>query len=143
MVRALHDAGLEALAPGVVGDYFSGATPQQLAHKKNERQGAVAQRHSHFLSSDGQFGSIDQNEKQVDGVPYRASAGTFYLGDHQEQALTYWIEGGDRLKMTPVISESVKRAALAHPLEYSTASHLVAVALAGQTWKRVPCGRWC
>lgn len=144
MVRALHDAGLDALAPAVVGDYFPDKSPKELAHKKNVCEGAVPQRHSHFFTADGKFGSLDQNQQQVDDAPYRMSGtGKFYLGDHQEQMFTYRIDGGNRLTMNPVISVSVKRAALAHPLEYSTASHLVAVALAGQTWKRVPCDTWC
>lgn len=144
VVRALHGAGLDALAPGVVGDYFPGASPQELAHKKSVCQGAAPQRHSHFFTADGNFGSLDQNEKQVDDVPYRAAGtGTFYLGEDQEQTFTYRIEGGDHLTMDPVISERVKRVALAHPLGYSTASHQVAVALSGQTWNRVPCGTWC
>jgi len=68
---------------------------------------------------------------------------TFHLGKRQEETFRYRIEGGDRLTMAPVISPRMKQAALAHPLVYSTASHLVAVALAGQTWRRVPCGTWC
>ncbi|MEP7055070.1 MAG: hypothetical protein ABI912_07450 [Actinomycetota bacterium] len=144
MVRALHDAGLEALAPGVVGDYFPGASPKELAQKKNVCQGAAPQRHSHFFTADGQFGSLDQNAHQVDDGPYRVSGtGTFKLGEHQEETFTYRIDGGDRLTMNPVISADAKRAALAHPLEYSVASHQVAVALAGDTWKRVPCDIWC
>jgi hypothetical protein len=30
--------------------------------------------------------------------------------------------------------------ALAHPLQFSTAGWMVAVAYPGHTWKRVPCG---
>ncbi len=144
MVRALSEAGLGALAPGVVGDYFPGESPKELEKKQKLCQEAMPQRHSHFFTADGLFGSLDQNEQQVDDGPYRISGpGTFQLGENQEETFTYRIEGGDRLTMVPVISATVKRMALARPLEFSIAGHQVAVALTGQTWQRVPCGTWC
>ena len=69
----------------------------------------MVQRHSHFFTADGKFGSLDQNEQQVDDGTYRLSGtGRFRLGEHQEETFTYRIEGGDRLMMEPVISERMK-----------------------------------
>jgi hypothetical protein len=70
MVEALDAAGLGALAPSMVGDYFPGQSPKQLARKPDVCEGAKAEPHSHFFTDDGQFGSIDKDEQQVDDAPY-------------------------------------------------------------------------
>jgi hypothetical protein len=42
-----------------------------------------------------------------------------------------------------MISTAMKRQALAHPLAFSAAGWMIAVALPGGTWKRAPCNAWC
>ena len=58
LVHALKKVHLRGLAPGVVGDYFPDETPQQLASKQHICSGAEPQRHSHFFTRDGRFGSV-------------------------------------------------------------------------------------
>ena len=144
MVEALDAAGLGALAPSMVGDYFPGPGPKQLAHKPDVCEGAKAEPHSHFFTDDGQFGSIDKDEQQVDDAPYTV------VDDHTlrlslefgDETYRYSIVG-DELTLEPVIRARAKREALANPLEFSLAGHAAAVAYAGHTWKRVDCGAWC
>ena len=144
MVEALDAAGLGKLAPSMVGEYFPGQSPKQLARKADVCEGAKATPHSHFFTDDGQFGSIDQNEQQVDDAPYSV------VDDHTlrlslefgDETYRYSIVG-DELTLEPVIGARAKRAALANPLKFSLAGHAAAVAYAGHTWKRVDCGDWC
>src|SRR4051794_40274277 len=70
MVEALDAAGLRKLAPAVVNDYFPDQSPQRLARKPDVCAGAKPQQHSHFFTKDGQFGSVDQHNEQVDDAPY-------------------------------------------------------------------------
>ena len=140
LVTALRKAGLAATAPAAVGDYFPGSTPQQLAKKTNFCRGAKPQLHSHFFTG-GSFGSVDQHNQQVDNGTYRiVNANTV---DINSGTFHFHVSGGNRLTLIPVITTRMRRAALAHPLKFSTAVWEVAVAYAGQTWKRVPCGSWC
>jgi hypothetical protein len=145
MVKSLDQAGLRALAPSVVGDYFPGKKPKQLARKADLCQGATPQQHSHFFTTDGKFGSIDQHQEQVDDGAYGVGNGrTLRLKlDFGEEIYRYRIAGGDRLMLEPVIPARTKRAALATPLEFGHAGHAASVAYAGHVWHRVPCGRWC
>jgi hypothetical protein len=151
LVDALTKAGLRAAAPAAVGDFFPGSTPQQHAQKTNLCDGAAPQVHSHFFSKAGRFGSLDQNGRQVDdgrfqikGHTLRINSGTF----------RYRIRNGIRLRrshrflpaelsLTPVITAATRRQALVHPLKFSVATWMVAVAYTGQTWNRVHCNSWC
>ena len=47
------------------------------------------------------------------------------------------------LSLTPVLTKTMVRQALAHPQEFSDAGWAVSVAYAGHLWKRVPCEGWC
>jgi hypothetical protein len=145
MVKALDAAGLRKLAPAVVGDYFPDQSPQQLARKPDVCAGAEPQQHSHFFTKDGQFGSVDQHDEQVDDAPYSV------VDDHTlrlhtdlfgDETYRYKIVGND-LTLEPVIPRRSKREALANPLEFGRAGHTAAVAYAGHTWKRVDCDDWC
>ena len=143
MVEALDQAGLREIAPSVVGDYFPGKKPQQLARKAEVCQGAKPQQHSHFFTEDGQFGSLDQHEEQVDDAPYRVvDDRTLRLGPNGEQTYRYRV-AGDELTLEPLIPSRTKREALANPLEFSPAGHMAAVAYTGHPWKRVDCDGWC
>jgi hypothetical protein len=53
LVKAFEQAGLEALAPSFVGDYFPDATPKELARKDDPCQGAKPFVHSHFFDEAG------------------------------------------------------------------------------------------
>jgi hypothetical protein len=144
MVEALDRAGLRKLAPSIVGDYFPGKTPRQLARKADVCAGATPQQHSHFFTGDGKFGSLDQRGEQVDDAPYRVvDEGTIRLSlEFGDEDYRYTISG-DELTLEPVVTASSKRAALANPLEFSLAAHSAAVAYAGHPWKWVGCDGWC
>lgn len=133
MVNALQGEHLGVLAPGVVGDYFPGVSPLRLARKRDLCSGARPQRHSHFFTEDGEFGSLDADDRQVDDGHYRITGDTFRLG---RERIRFRIARHDRLIMRPLISAEMRRAALAHPLHFSPAGHAVAVALPGQVWRR-------
>jgi hypothetical protein len=145
MVAALDAAGLRKLAPSVVGDYFPDQSPKQLARKPDVCAGAKPQQHSHFFTKDGQFGSVDQHDEQVDDAPYRVlDDGTLLLSpEFGEETYRYRITGGNELTLEPVIPARAKRAALKNPLEFSLAGHSAAVAYTGHAWKRVDCAGWC
>ncbi len=148
LVQAAKKAHLQPLAPGIVGDYFPGKTPQQLALKRHLCRGAKPQLHSHFFTRDGQFGSVDQHGQQVDDGSYRIiDARTFRIGNPDVHArFRYEVDhtnNGKVLALKPVITKRMRREGLAHPLQFSRAGWAVAVAYTGHKWKRVPCGVWC
>jgi hypothetical protein len=148
LVRALKREHLRRIAPSVVGDYFPGKTPQQLARKRHLCRGATPQRHSHFFTRDGHFGSVDQHEQQVDNAPYRVvDARTIHIGSHDFGARFHFrvdhTTQGKELSLHPIITRRMRREALAHPHRFSTAGWATAVSYPRHTWKRVPCGIWC
>jgi hypothetical protein len=141
LVNALKNAGLGATAPAVVGDFFPGSTPKQLAKKPDICKGAKPMVHSHFFAKDRRFGSLDQNGNQVDDGRYRIiSRHTFRIG---RSTFRYRISERKRLALNPVIRAAARRQALAHPLQFSAAVWMVSLAYPGHTWKRVPCNGWC
>jgi len=141
LVRALAKVNLEPLAPSVVGDYFPGVDPKVLANKKNICDGATPQAHSHFFSTLGTFGSLDQHGDQVDNAEYRI------LNDHtvriSKVTFHYKIDGNE-LTLVPVITQALRHHALAHPVTFtSDAAWAVAVSYLGHMWHRVACQQWC
>jgi hypothetical protein len=141
LVSALKAAGLGSAAPSAVGDFFAGSTSQQLAKKPDPCAGAKPMVHSHFFASNGMFGSLDQNSKQVDDGRYRiVDRSTLRIGS---STFHYRIFNHRTLRLSPVITAAARRRALAHPLQFSTAVWMVAVAYPGHSWKRVPCTGWC
>jgi hypothetical protein len=70
LVGALQDAGLGDVAFSVVGDFFPEYAPEELATKKDLCKGAEPIVHYHFFDAAGQFGSLDENQDQVDGGMY-------------------------------------------------------------------------
>ena len=139
LVAGLEDAGLGAIAPSVIGDYFPDATAEELAAKEDPCSGARPQRHFHFFDEAGLFGSLDQHEQQVDDGTYTIDGDTLQIGDG---AWTFTISG-NQLSLEPVISDAQVEEALADPLQWSTAGWIVAVAYPGSTLKRVACKGWC
>lgn len=143
IVDALNRAGLGPIAPGVVGDYFPGQSAAELATKKSVCKGAKPQLHGHFFTARGQFGSLDQHGGQVDDAQYRVSGSTVTIGEGQDSGRFRFRVRGNTLLLTPLLTASQKREALAHPLEFSVAGWMVAVAYTGHPWKRVACRGWC
>jgi len=140
LVAGLDSLGLGSLAPGVVGDYFPDQSPAQLAAKPDICSGAVPQLHSHFFTTSGSFGSLDQFKNQVDDGSYVVvDADTIVIGD---ATFDYSVRAS-HLTLTPVITEQQRHEALAHPWDFTTAGWMVAVAAPGTTWGRVACQGWC
>lgn len=146
LVRALKQYGLGATAPAMLeGNGYVPGSAEEIARRRNPCQGAVARRHSHFFRADGQFGSVDFDNNQVDDGPWRlANAHTLQIGSPPEAGGTFRIRIRDgRLHLIPLITPAQKREALAHPLEFSPAGWMVSVAFPGHAWTRVPCNEWC
>ena len=72
LVDALEAAGLRKVAaPIVAGDYFRDMNAAALAEKDDLCEGAKPPFvHSHFFDAEGRFGSLDENESQVDEGRY-------------------------------------------------------------------------
>jgi hypothetical protein len=140
LVADLQKVGLRPVAPAVVGDYFPNQSPPDLAKKKALCQGAKPQLHSHFFTSDGKFGSVDQHGQQVDDGTYHVvNANTVQIND----GTFHFRIQGKTLMLTPVLAAALKQQALADPLNFHTAGWEVAVAYSGHSWRRASCGRWC
>lgn len=140
LVASLQDAGLGKIAPAVAGDYFPNSSPKELAAKNDVCSGAKPQRHAHFFTEDGAFGSLDQNDQQVDDGSYTI------VDDHVVQigdGLFEYTINDDTLALRPTIHSSALAQALDHPLAFSVAGWQVAVSYGGQPWKRVDCDGWC
>lgn len=104
-------------------------------------RGALPRKHSHFFDQSGQFGSLDWLGGQVDDGRYEL------VGDRALQigqvTFHYRVVDDDTLFLTPVLTPSMRRQALAHPEQFSDAGWAVSVAYAGHPWRRVPCDGWC
>jgi hypothetical protein len=143
LVSGLEGAGLGEVAPAIVGDFFPDMTPEQLAAKDDVCSGAKPQRHFHFFTDDGAFGSIDQFGNQVDDGPYTVSGDTLKIGEGMSGGTWTFAIAGNRLTLMPRPTDAQIEQALADPLEFSPAGWMIAVAYPGTTWKRVPCQGWC
>ena len=142
VVNDLDALGLGELAPGVAGDYFPDQTYDELAAKDDVCSGARPQRHSHFFTASGLFGSLDQHGNQVDDGTYvTVDSNTIQITNAEGVGtFDYSIEGG-ALQLTPVITDKERREALRHPEEFSAAGWMVAVAYPGTEWQKAPCKR--
>lgn len=143
LVKALDNAGLGAIAPAVVGDYFPGINVKQLAQKDDLCEGAKPFVHYHFFDDAGRFGSLDENENQVDDGNYEIiDSKTFRIGSSPGVVFHNHIQG-DTMTLSPVLTPAMTKQALAHPLDFSDAGWAIAVTYPGEVWKRVSCGNWC
>jgi hypothetical protein len=143
LVKALDEAGLGAIAPSVVGDYFPGISAKKLAKKADLCAGAKPFVHSHFFTDSGAFGSLTEDLQQVDDGPYAIiNDSTFRIGTDPGVEFHYEIDG-DTLSLSPVITKAMVAKALANPFEFTDAGWSVSVAYPGETWKRVDCSGWC
>lgn len=96
--------------------------------------------HSHFFNQYGAFGSVDQNNNQVDDGKYTiVNNDTMRIG---ESTFHYQISG-DKLTLDPVITKADRQEALAKPGKFTVAGWMVAVAFPGTSWHRVDCAGWC
>jgi hypothetical protein len=146
LAQALNRAGLGATAPYSVGDFFPGKSPQSLIHKADLCKGAVSFRHSHFFTRTGQFGSLDQNQNQVDNGSYQIiGPNTVHITSPPgiEGTFHYRVLHGNTLALDPIITATQRRQALARPSKFTSAVWMVSVAYPGTTWKRVACGGFC
>jgi hypothetical protein len=102
VVAALKTFGFESFVNSIVVDdgLIPGVTdPAKLVDPKNPCRGSVPFVHYHFFRADGQFGSLDENRKQVDDGPWAiVDAKTFRIGD---VPFGYQVSG-DRLTLTPM-----------------------------------------
>jgi len=121
--------GISSFAPG---------SPKPTA--ADPCRGAIPRKHSHFFDASGRFGSLDWLGGQVDDGTYHVTGHTLFIG---KQAFRFRILNGDTLTLTPVLTKTLIRQALANPKKFSQAGWAVSVAYAGHTWKRVPCQSWC
>ena len=150
LVSDLDKAGLGPLAPyawlgqtsstGLTSFAAGSPTPTQA----RPCAGALDRDHSHFFSQSGQFGSLDWLGGQVDNGPYRLiNNDTVYIGSPPIAAtFHYRILHGDTLMLSPVLTTTMVRQALADPRKFSAAFWAISVAYPGSTWKRVPCQTW-
>jgi hypothetical protein len=144
VVMAVDDAGLGAIAPSVVAEYFPGISTKQIAQRDHPCEGAKPFVHYHFFNDAGAFGSLDQNEKFVGGTSYEIiDEGRFRIGNTDSGVVFRYQVEGDALSLSPVLSPGMKKQALAHPLTCSRACLAIAVSYPGHQWKRVECGDWC
>lgn len=145
LLNALDDAGLREVAPPIVGEeYFPDVSAAELAQKDELCKGAKAPFvHSHFFDATGRFGSLDENESQVDEGSYEIiDSRTIRIGGDRGVEFNYKIEG-HTLMLSPVLTQTMVEEALANPLVISNAARAIAVAYPGQVWKRVNCKTWC
>lgn len=145
LLNALDEAGLREAAPKIVGEeYFPDISPAELAQKDELCEGAKAPFvHSHFFDATGRFGSLDENENQVDEGNYEIiDTRTIRIGGEGGVNFNYTIEG-DTLMLSPVLTQAMVEVALSNPLGITNATRAVAVAYPGQAWKRVSCKTWC
>lgn len=148
-VRALNQAGLGAIVSNAVSNsdfFFSGESAQQLAQKKDICSGASAISHFHFFSSTGEFGSLDENESQVDSGNYVIiDKNTLQISnsDFSNATFNYTVTQTDTLQLEPVLTQAEIQQALANPDQFTQAIWMITVAFPGTTWTRVVCGKWC
>jgi hypothetical protein len=144
LVGALQDAGLGDVAFSVVGDFFPEYAPEELATKEDLCKGAEPIVHYHFFDASGQFGSLDENQDQVDGGMYELiDDGRFRINNGDFEVVYRYETEGDTLTLTPEITEAMIAEALASPSDFTAAGWSISVSYPGQEWKRVPCGSWC
>ena len=102
VVAALKSFGFPTFVNSIVVDdgLIPGVTdPAKLVDPKNPCLGSVSFVHYHFFRADGQFGSLDENRKQVDDGPWAiVDAKTLRIGDIP---FGYQVSG-DELKLTPL-----------------------------------------
>lgn len=156
LVAAANQAHLHALADTVVAGYFPTLTPDRPTDSTDVcPPGAPAGvTHEHFFTSDGFFGSLDQNDQVVDFGTYEVvNANTVFICSEIDpptctsddfSGLYHFTVNGDGagLQLDPLITAEDRQAALASPNDFTEAIWMMSVAYAGRPWTRVDCP-WC
>ena len=133
--EALEAAGLgRYAAEHAAGDGFvPGVTSvDQLEDPKHPCQDAVPQKHSHFFTAEGLFGSRDAEGNQVDDGSYRlVGDDTFVIGKEFEEGVTfhYRIVDGDTLYLDPELPACAAEGCF-------DAQWAIAVSYPGLPWER-------
>jgi hypothetical protein len=137
LARALTDAGFGDAAAGAAEEFVH-VTPEGVADAAHPCRGALPQRHSHFFTADGEFGSLDANGNQVDeGIYDVVAPGTLVMPYGFEEGppilvtFHYRIHG-NTISFEPVIPSDCTTSRCREAAAWS-----VTVALAGKTWRRV------
>ena len=104
-------------------------TPAQIKDPSHPCIGAVQQRHSHFFTRAGQFGSKDFHASQVDDGTWKIEGDKLVIGD---QPFGFEI-AGDELTLTPPKVDISKCADKECRFK---AAWVLMVAMPGQTWTR-------
>jgi hypothetical protein len=144
LVGVLQDAGLGDVAFSVVGDFFPEYAPEELATKEDLCEGAEPIVHYHFFDAAGGFGSLDENQDQVDGGMYEIiDDGRFRIDNGDFEVVYEYEVDGDTLTLAPEITDEMIAEALADPSDFTAAGWSVSVSYPGQEWNRVPCESWC
>jgi hypothetical protein len=139
-VRGMDEEGLLAAVESSP-PYVQGESWQQVAERfckgSMEDWNVV---HYHFFTAAGLFGSLNQDEQQVDNGTYKIlDTHAFSIGPSR---FRYTVQG-DTLKMVPLITAAERKDALAKPGKFTRATWMVSVAVPGTSWHRVDCGSWC
>jgi hypothetical protein len=139
-VRGMDEEGLLAAVQSSP-PYVPGDSWQQVAErfcKGSLEDWDVV--HDHFFDAEGVFGSLNQDEQQVDDGTYTIfDTDTFKIG---RSKFRYTVRG-NTLKMDPVITAAKREEALAKPGKFTEAVWMVSVAMPATSWNRVDCGFWC
>ena len=144
LVKAFEEAELEDIASSFAGDFFPDSTPKELADKNDLCEGAEPIVHSHFFDEAGAFGSLTEDLEQVDDGTYEVvDEGTVVISKEFGEITFRYSINGEELSLSPVLTEEMKKEALAHPLDFTAAGWTIAMSYPGQTWRRVDCRGWC
>ena len=144
LVAAFEEDGLARVAPGFVGDYFPDSKPEKLAKKDDLCAGAEPFVHSHFFTDTGEFGSLTEDLEQVDDGSYEITdEGAFVISKEFPDVTFHYTVEDDTLTLTPVLTDAMKKKALANPFDFTPAGWSITMAYPGQTWKRVDCLDFC
>jgi hypothetical protein len=134
LVGALNQAGLGQFAFSAVAEngFVPGvSTAGQIADPEHPCEGAVPREHSHFFTTDGQFGSLDWNAEQVDDGTYAVVDDRTFVISKEFPDVTFHFEiRGDTILFDPVIPDCATQGCF-------EASWAVSVAYPGKTWERV------
>jgi hypothetical protein len=87
---------------------------------------------------------LTEDLEQVDAGSYEITEdGTFVISKEFPDVTFHYMIDGDELELSPVLTQALKKEALAHPLDFSAAGWAITMSYPGQVWKRVDCSGRC
>ena len=123
----------QAIPDTISGDgWVPGVTHARQIDMSHPCAGAVARKHSHFFTAEGEFGSLDASGQQVDDGQYRiVDDHTFAIATEEDREVRfhYQVIGGDTITFEPVIPKCRPSC--------GDSIWSVSVAYEGYTWHRV------